>query len=124
MEALYHIYDIYSCITLVSERTGKMETVLSDFFIFIDRETINKRLEKSENALNENQELDFLVINYFNLLKTKFQYLQNLPGPRVLYGTNTNKGFADFPSTDAICKSKKLIIYLILFNSFFLLSNN
>lgn len=93
----------------MSERTGKMETVLADFFNSIDKEPVHKRLDKSELALNENQELDFLVINYFNLLKTKFSYLENLPSPRVLYGTNTNKSFCDLPSTEPVSKSKQKI---------------
>jgi len=89
-----------------------METVLADFLNSIDKEPLNKRLEKSELALNENQELDFLVINYFNLQKTKFSYLQNLPPPRVLYGSNTNKTFSDLHSTESVCKSKlKIIVY-------------
>ena len=84
-----------------------METVLSDFFNSIEKEPLGKRLEKSEISLNENQELDFLVINYYNLLKTKFQYLENLPNPRVLYGSNTNKSFKESSSSDALFKSKK-----------------
>jgi len=82
-----------------------METVLADFFYSIDKEPVNKRLDKSEMALNENQELDFLVINFFNLLKTKFNYLENLPPPRVLYGTNTNKDFKEMSSTESVSKS-------------------
>jgi hypothetical protein len=106
MENLFRTYDVYACVSLVSERTGKMETVLADFFNSIDKEPVNKRLDKSELALNENQDLDFLVINYFNLLKSKFSYFENLPPPRVLYGTNTNKSFSDLPSTEAVSKSK------------------
>jgi uncharacterized protein YggL (DUF469 family) len=70
----------------------------------IDKEPINRRLDKSELALNENQELDFMVINYFNE-KTKFQYLENLPRARVLFGINTNKSFDFLPSPEAIYKS-------------------
>lgn len=99
---------MFSCYSLISDRTGKMETVLSDFFNSIEKEPVGKRLEKSEISLNENQELDFLVINYFNLLKTKFSYLDDLPGPRILYGSNTNKKFKDTPSSDALYKSKIL----------------
>ena len=91
-----------------------METVLSDFFNTFDREPLNKRLEKSELALNENQELDFMVINFFKLLKTKFSYLENLPPPRVLYGANSNKGFTDTPSTEACYKSKFLFFFIFL----------
>ena len=101
---------MFACYSLISDRTGKMETVLSDFFNSIEKEPVGKRLEKSEISLNENQELDFLVINYFNLAKTKFQYLEKLPGPRVLYGANTNKNFSEGPSSDALYKSKYLSI--------------
>jgi hypothetical protein len=111
LENLYRTYDVYACVSLVSERTGKMETVLADFLNSIEKEPVAKRLEKSELALNENQELDFLVINYFNLLKSKFSYLENLPPPRVLYGTNTNKSFSDLPSTEAVSKSNFIFLF-------------
>jgi len=46
------------------------------------------------------------MLNYNFYKNTKFEYLNNLPEPRVLVGTNTNKKFSDISSFDPLYKSK------------------
>lgn len=83
----------------------KLETTLTDFFTIIEKEHIERRLNRSEYSLNENQELDFMIINYNSLKKTKYSYLSDLPYARVLAGMNTDKPFDETTSHDALYKS-------------------
>jgi hypothetical protein len=87
-----------------------METTLSEFFTLIDKEAIERRMNKSEETLNENQELELLILNYQGLKKTKFAFLDDLPGARVLAGHNTEKPFEESTSTEALYKSNNSIL--------------
>lgn len=106
MEKLYRVIDIPACNSLIYTNTYKLETVLSDFFTLFDRETIDKRLNRSELYLNENQELELMLLNYSQNKKNKFSYLEGLPDPRVLVGTNTDRKFDESSSSEPLYKSK------------------
>ena len=108
---LYTKYDISAIFNFLINKANKLETILSDFFNMFDREIIENRLNKSEDNFNDNQELDFLLLNYQNLKKTRFNYLNNLPDTRVLIGYNTDKQFDEKTSSDSIYKSNILFLF-------------
>ncbi len=117
---MYRVIDVSACNTLIYTKAYKLETALSDFFTLFDRESIDKRLNRSEMYLNENQELELLLLNYNENKKTKFSYLEDLPDPRVLVGVNTDKSFEEGSSSEPLYKSKfhkKNYFFLILINS-------
>lgn len=106
MEKFYVQLDISSLINKVFVNTELIETNLKNFFYILDKiPHINKRQEKTESNLNEYNELHYLMINY-NFYKTsKFEFLNELPEPRVLVGVNTNKKFSEGSGFEALNKS-------------------
>jgi hypothetical protein len=109
MEILYNYLDISNAVNLVISRALKAETTLYEFVKIFEKPQFDRRLERSEYVLNENQEMDFLLMNYNNLKNSKFAYLDNLPGCRVLTGVRTDLPFNEDSSTDSIVKSNMLI---------------
>jgi hypothetical protein len=107
LEKIYHVIDISACNTLIYTKAYKLETALSDFFTLFDRESLDKRLNRSEMYLNENQELELLLLNYNENKKNKFSYLSDLPDPRVLVGVNTDRNFEEGSSAEPLYKRKK-----------------
>ena len=73
--------------------------------MYFEKENVNKRLERSEEKMNENQLLEFTRFEYDKHKHTLFEFLNDLPTPRVLYGTNSNAKFNDGCSTDALYKT-------------------
>jgi len=86
--------------------TEIIEANMKNFLLIFDNIPINLRQNKTENNLNEYNELHYLMLNYSFYKKDKFSYLSDLPEPRVLVGLNTNKKFSELPSCDPIIKSK------------------
>ena len=105
---MYQWLDISNSVNLVISKVLRLESTLADFVRIFEKPGIDKRLDRSEFVLNENQELDFYMINYFNLKNTKFSYLENLPDCRVLTGNNTDLPFEEKSTTNSINKSNFL----------------
>jgi hypothetical protein len=63
-------------------------------------------MDKSEYSLNENQELDFLMVDYYNHKESTYKFLTDLPDCRVLMGTNTDKPFNEGSSTEPLNKGR------------------
>jgi hypothetical protein len=104
METLYNYLDISNAVNLVISRALKAETTLYEFVKIFEKPQFDRRLDRSEYVLNENQEMDFLLMNYNNLKNSKYAYLENLPSCRVLTGTHTDCHYTEESSTDSIAK--------------------
>ena len=83
LEILYHKYDLNACSNLINGKTNLLEVTLIDFINYFQREPINKRLNRSEENLNENQNLEFIRLNYLKEKNTTYEFLKDLPDPRV-----------------------------------------
>jgi hypothetical protein len=103
---VYNRLDITTCVNLVIAKALKAETSLIDFFKIFENVAPEKRMDKSEYALNENQELDFLMVNYYNNKDTTYAYLSDLPDCRILAGGNTDKPVSEGTSNESLNKSK------------------
>ena len=77
---------------------------MKEFCIAYDNDAIDNRLFKSEEGLNEIQDLNFQYINYDQLKNNKFSFLNNLPYSRILVGVNTNKEMTEKCGHDALYK--------------------
>jgi hypothetical protein len=111
MESLYNYLDISNAVNLVISRALKAETTLSEFVKIFEKQQFDRRLDRSEYVLNENQEMDFLLMNYNNLKNSRFAFLDNLPPFRVLTGSNTDSEGES--STDGIMKSNIFLFRLL-----------
>ena len=105
LEVLYHRIDLDACANLINSKTNLLESTITDFYMYFEREPVNKRLERSEENMNENQNLELIRLNYMSSKKTIFEHLTDLPDPRVLYGTNSNNNFENGCSTEALYKT-------------------
>ena len=99
-----------ACINLIYLKANSLESTLNDFFTLFDRETIERRLERSEANMNENQELELYRLNYKSLKSTIFDFLSDLPDPKILCGINSNQDFNETCSFLALYKSKSTIL--------------
>ncbi len=107
MEKIYNIIDIPASNSLIYAKAYRLETLLSDFFTLFDRESLNKRLLRSEMYLNDNQELELNLLGFTHeLSKNKFDFLNNLPNPRVLVGINTERPIIEGSSSEPLYNSK------------------
>lgn len=104
LEILYHKYDLNACSNLINGKTNLLEVTLIDFINYFQREPINKRLNRSEENLNENQNLELIRLNYLKEKNTTYEFLKDLPDPRVLYSFHSNINFDEGCSTDALFK--------------------
>ena len=105
LENLYHQIDLNTCANLINAKTNLLEITILDMYNTFEREPINKRLEKSEENMNDSQYLELLRLDYANLKKTTYDYLSDLPDPRDLYGTHSNINFDEGCSTEALYKT-------------------
>jgi hypothetical protein len=90
----------------VISKALKAETSFVDFIKIFENVPVEKRLDKSEYGLNENQELDFLMVNYYNNKDTTYKFLTDLPDCRILAGINTDKPLSAGSSNEPLNKSK------------------
>jgi hypothetical protein len=118
LDEIYGRLDITTCVNLVISKALKAETALIDFFKIFENVAAEKRMDKSEYNLNENQELDFLMLNYYNLKDTTYAYLSDLPDCRVLVGPNTDKSLAEGSSNEPLNKSKRLLTLVLYTQKF------
>ena len=105
LELLYHKIDTNAAINLINIKTNMLENIFVDFCNYFNKDPINKKLNRSEENLNENQNLELIRLNYEKEKNTTYQFLQELPSPRVLYGVNTNIKFNDKCSTELMYKT-------------------
>ena len=105
LELLYHRIDTNAALNLINPKTNMLENILVDFCNYFNREVVNKKLNRSEENLNENQNLEFIRLNFEKEKKTTYLFLENLPTPRVLYGVHSNINFNEGCSTDALYKT-------------------
>ena len=106
VEILYHRLDLNACFSLVNKKSNILEVTMVDFFNYFQKDHINKRLDLSELYLNENQNLELIKINYDKEKKTTFEYMNDLPDPRILFGVNSNNTFDQGCSNEEMFKTE------------------
>ncbi len=120
LEIYYHRIDLNAVISLINVKAEFLENTYGDFINYLQKEQIGKRLNTSEDKLNLNQELELIRLGYQEEKTGLYDFLKDLPDPRVLYGVDTNKKKNEKSSTDPLFK----MTYDFKFPSFHLTYEN
>lgn len=101
LDQMYRDYDAFAVYRLVYDEIDRLNQHYYDNFFNFNRDTPIKRLEcRTENDLIES----FWLRYEFSLLTKKAGHTEatddSLPLPRALFGTNTNKPFAELSNKE------------------------
>ena len=91
---LYYKIDNCAILNFISLKVKKQETLINDLFKIFETEPVNIRLDKTEDNLFQNSELELLLVNFEKSKSTKYYYLSENTYPGIKVGLNSNNNIS------------------------------